>query len=548
MNTYSRIKGRCAPGTLSALAIALALAACGGSSSTGEPLPAAITQVMNQPMYDGATWSLRVVDLASGQVIYDLDSNDQLLIGSVRKLFSVGAALNQLGTQHQFVTPVYKQGSVDASGTLNGNLFIVANGDLSMGGRTNPDGTLAITNLDHNEADSIGNAELTAPDPLAGYDSLAAQVAAAGIKRINGEVVVDDRLFVPFYFRDQFNVTPMFVNDDVVDVIISQGSEAAATPLTWRPMSAAFGVQSTLTTGSNGSPLTLELTPEVPTCIGSTGCTGTVSGNVAADFVPPLTNAYPLIRTFRITEPSTYARTVFVEALQRAGVTVSAATVEANPVQLLPAQGSYSSSAQVAQLVSQTYDQYAKWILKVSYNIGADTSLMLFGLADNGSTTMTEALAAEQTTLSTQFGVPVSQVHFIDGSGGGDTSATAIAVVAMLNGMSSKTVYPSFVSALPILAVDGSLSFVTDFESNPSLAGAAGRVYAKTGTFVAAATAPATGLVLKGQALAGYIDAQSGRRLMFSLTVNNVPLTSFNDILTVFQDEGTIAATIWSLQ
>jgi D-alanyl-D-alanine carboxypeptidase len=543
MTTFSRIQGRCALG-----ALAIALAACGGSSSTNEPLPDSITQVMSQPMYEGATWSLRVVDLASGQVIYDLNSSDQLLVGSVRKLFSVGAALNQLGTQHQFVTPVYKQGAVDASGTLNGNLIVVASGDLSMGGRTNPDGTLAITNLDHNEADSLGNAELTAPDPLAGYDSLASQVAAAGIKRINGEVVVDDRLFVPFEFREQFDVTPMFVNDDVVDVIISQGSESTPPPLTWRPMSAAFGVQSTLTTGANGSALTLALTPELPACIGSTGCTGTVSGSIAADFVPPLTNAYPLIRTFRITEPSTYARTVFVEALQRAGVTVSAATVEANPVQLLPAQGSYSPSAQVAQLVSQTYDQYAKWILKVSYNIGADTSLMLFGLADNGSTTMTEALAAEQTTLSTQFGVPVSQVHFIDGSGGGDTSATAIAIIAMLNGMSGKTAYPSFVTALPILGVDGSLGFVTDFESNPALAGAAGHVYAKTGTYALPPTPPATGIDLKGQALAGYIDAKSGRRLMFSLVVNNVPLTGFDDVLKVFQDEGTIAATIWSLQ
>jgi D-alanyl-D-alanine carboxypeptidase len=543
MNTLSSIPRHCALGLL-----ALALVACGGSNTLSPPLPAAIAQVMAKPVYQGSTWSLRVVDVASGEVIYDLNSSAPLLIGSVRKLFSVGAALNQLGAQYQFTTPVYALGTVDASGTLNGNLVLVASGDLVMGGRTNPDGTVAITNLDHNEANSIGNAILTAPDPLAGYDALAAQVAAAGIRRIAGDVVIDDRLFQPFNFRDEFDVRPIFVNDDVVDIIIGQGSEGAAAPLDWRPMSAAFGVQSTLAVGAPGSALDVELQPELPACIGTAGCAGTVAGNLPVDLVPALTGQFPLIRTFRITAPSNYARTVFVEALARAGVTVSAATVEPNPVQLLPAQGGYASSAQVAQFVSQPYAQYAKLILKVSYNIGADVSLMLFGLASTGSTTMTGALAAEQAALPAQFGVSTSQVHFIDGSGGGATTATGTSIIALLLGITGKAVYPSFVDALPNLGVDGSLAMVTDFEADPTLAGAQGQVHAKTGTYVAAAAAPASGLVLEGQSLAGYVDAKSGRRLAFALTVNHVPIGGIDDVVGVFQDEGTISAELWKLQ
>jgi len=53
---------------------------------------------------------------------------------------------------------------------------------------------------------------------------------------------------------------------------------------------------------------------------------------------------------------------------------------------------------------------------------------------------------------------------------------------------------------------------------------------------------------LKGQALAGYIDAKSGRRLAFALMVNNVPIADVPDILNVFNDQGTIAANIWKLQ
>lgn len=200
-----------------AIASAVLLVSCGDSLSSNPTVPDSIMQVMQKPVYKNATWSMQVVDLDSGHVIYDLNSDAQMLVGSVRKLFSVGSALNQLGAQHQFVTPVYRQGTLDAGGTLTGNLILLASGDLTMGGRANPDGTIAITNFDHNEANSLGNAILATPDPLAGFNSLATQVAAAGIKKINGDVVIDDRLFEPFDFRGEFNVRPIFVNDDVVD-------------------------------------------------------------------------------------------------------------------------------------------------------------------------------------------------------------------------------------------------------------------------------------------------------------------------------------------
>ncbi|SAK65695.1 D-alanyl-D-alanine carboxypeptidase/D-alanyl-D-alanine-endopeptidase [Caballeronia ptereochthonis] len=544
------------PARLAALALPCALAAlvasvaaCGGSDSPNTSVPDSITQVMKKPMYQGSTWALRVVDLTSGNVIYDMNSNAQLYIGSVRKLFSQGALLDQYGAQHQFQTPVYRTGTVDATGTLNGNLVLVASGDLSMGGRTNADGTLAWTNFDHNEADNLGNAQITAPDPLAGYDAIAAQVAAAGIRKINGEVVIDDRLFQPFDFRGEFDVRPIFVNDDVVDVIINQGSAGSATPVDYRPKSSAFTMQSTLTTTAAGTDDSIKLAPEAPTCIGAPNCTGALSGTIPADFVPPIVPSFPLIQTFRITQPSNYARTVLIEALVRAGVTVTASTVENNPVQLLPAQNAYSADARVAQLTSQPWSEYAKWILKVSYNIGADTSLMLFGLANNGSTTLDAALAAENATLSNAYKVPMDQTHFIDGSGGGDTTATAIAVIAMLRAMNGRPTFPTYVDSLPFLGVDGSLASTTGFESDPTLAGAKGKVYAKTGTYVTGTeTNGVVTTTLKGQALGGYVDTKSGRRLAFALVVNNVPISGLPDVIKVFNDQGTIAANIWKLQ
>jgi D-alanyl-D-alanine carboxypeptidase len=181
---------------------------CASSSAAG--VPADIQAVFNQPRYSGATWGLRVVDVKSGTAAIDLRSSDEFLIGSVRKIFSVGELLDAVGPNHTYDTPIYRHGTVDSSGVLNGDLILVASGDFTMGGRTNPDGSIALSNYDHNEADSLGNAVLTAPDPLAGYKAIAAQVAATGITRIAGEVIIDDRLFQPYAFRGEFDVRPIF--------------------------------------------------------------------------------------------------------------------------------------------------------------------------------------------------------------------------------------------------------------------------------------------------------------------------------------------------
>src|SRR5208282_3579926 len=170
---------------------AIVLAGCGGgnsdSSSAPSPadVPADIQAIFNKPIYQNATWGLRVLD--NKKVLINLRPDDNFLIGSVRKIFSVAELLDEVGPAHTYDTPVYRQGQISGAGVLNGDLILVASGDLTMGGRTNPDGSIAIKDHDHNEADSLGNAVLTAPNPLAGYIALAGQVAAAGIKEIPGD-------------------------------------------------------------------------------------------------------------------------------------------------------------------------------------------------------------------------------------------------------------------------------------------------------------------------------------------------------------------------
>jgi D-alanyl-D-alanine carboxypeptidase len=513
----------------------------GSHRNKGAKVPSGIQAVFDKPRYKNAVWGLHVIDLDSKEKLIDLRSRDQLFIGSVRKVFTIGELLNEVGPAHRYNTPVYREGAVDGAGVLHGNLILVASGDLTMGGRTNPDGSIAVTDFDHNESNSLGNATLSKPSPLTGYVDLARQIARRGVKEITGDVIVDDRLFQPFNFRDEFEVTPVFVNDDMVDLTIEPGAVGDLASVRVRPLSAALHVTNHLLTGGPKSENTLKLNPFLPQCIGEPGCTAEIAGQLPVDFIPPLTNKYPLVRTFRIVKPSNYARTIFIEALKRAGVRVDAQLTVRNPVQLLSPKNSYLPKSKMAELHGQPYSADAKFILKVSYNIGADTSLVLFGLA-RGVDNMNDALARERINLISNYGISEHEYHFVDGSGGGLTTATGEAVTQMLTKIKESQFFPAFFNALPVMGIDGSLAFVTDFESDPTLAGAKGHVRAKPGSFLEGSQ---SGLLLKGQAFAGYIHTKGGRRLAYEVVVNNAPVSSVSDVLQVFQDQGTISAILW---
>jgi len=78
----------------------LALSSAGFDRSNSGHLPKPIRNIMQKPRYSEAIWALRVVDVNSGEIIYNLNSEHKLLTGSVRKLYSVGVALNELGTDY----------------------------------------------------------------------------------------------------------------------------------------------------------------------------------------------------------------------------------------------------------------------------------------------------------------------------------------------------------------------------------------------------------------------------------------------------------------
>ncbi len=520
------------PAVVSAIAGAVAvavLAACSpGASPAAQGLPSDIRRVMDSSRYDQSRWGLLTVDTTTGRTGMALNEQEMFVPASTTKLFTMSTAWNTFGPGHRFTTPVYRQGTV-AGGTLSGNLVLVASGDLTMGGRTKPDGTVDFTNLDHNDANPIPGATLTPEDPLAGLDQLAAQVKASGVTHVAGNVVIDDRLFqVDRKQNPETPTTPMIVNDNLIDMVSTPTAVGQPAALDYRPRTSAYAVTSTVTTVAAGQPADVTSTIDAPGHI-------TLSGQVPLGINPAL------LHVQQVEDASAFARSAFVDALRRVGVTVDAAATGANPTAALPAKGSYAPADQVAAYVSPVLSEYVKLILKVSLNLGANLSLCLLAV-HAGSTDCKDGLGVERAFLRDVAAVPVGQMALNDGQGASaDDLVTPTAAVALLRYLQTRPDFARFRATLPVLGRDGSLAMVVP--DSP----AAGHVQAKTGT-LAVGDGLNQRFLMPSKALGGYIDTSNGKLLAFYLVVNNVPAYGVPDILQVNTDLGRIAARLWGPQ
>jgi serine-type D-Ala-D-Ala carboxypeptidase/endopeptidase (penicillin-binding protein 4) len=96
---------------------------------------------------------------------------------------------------------------------------------------------------------------------------------------------------------------------------------------------------------------------------------------------------------------------------------------------------------------------------------------------------------------------------------------------------------PALYDGLPIFGLDGSLR-ETGLGSP-----AAGKIRAKTGNRVGFPIGPEFGIA-GAQTRIGYIDAASGRRLVYADMIRDVPLTNPLDILDIDEDMTAVETAI----
>lgn len=470
-----------------------------------------VATLMASPGFGSAHWGLLVVDAKTGEVVVQRNPDQLFSPASVAKLFSVATALDALGADHRFQTPIVRQGEIDEEGVLHGDLILVASGDLALGGRTNPqDGTLEFRNHDHTYSGGDLISEIVPLDPLAGLDHLAREVLAAGIKQVDGEVVVDERLFDPAEGTGSgpSRITPIMVNDNLVDVVVSAGAEPGAeASVRTVPPSTYYSVDARVETVAEGVEAEVEVESVGPRRF-------TVRGRLPVGH-------REVVKAYEVDDPAAFARTLLLERLAARGVKVAASPLAGNPSGRLPSADRVAALPKVAQYTSPPFKEYARVILKVSHNLHAGTLPLLVALK-HGDRTLGAGLKRQGAFLE-ELGIDLAAVSFGSGAGGSRADlATPAATVALLRAMADRPVAGAFEAALPVLGRDGTAAEHVAPESPVR-----GHVRAKTGTYWV--DNPLSGeSVLTSKALAGYMETAAGRPLAFALFVNGVPVVGDN--------------------
>lgn len=473
-----------------AAVVALALACAGPAAALpqaveaadAEPLSADLAALdtnlralLDDPALARAHVGLLVVAAGSGRHLFAHHAERRFTAASTSKLVTGAVALARLGTDYTWRTAVRATGAHDG-GVLAGDLWLVGGGDPML------------------ERDAL--------------ETLARSVRAAGIARITGDLVADDRLFAgPPWGRGWMW--------DAIHVSFAAGVSAlqlwpqrirgelrpAAEPgdpalLTILEEETLLPIRNEVRTGAPGSDLRLEYLPDA---LGS--------GVALAGWIPADTERVPL--SFAPPNPTGYFVDRFRRALERSGVRVEGAVRTADADEI-PAPVVWERTLRSAPLGRALHR-----MLKQSDNQIAETLLRTLGTLD-GDGSADAGLEVVERTLA-GWGIEPGAFTLADGSGLSRYNEIAPAgLVRLLRRITQLPGGSAFVEALPVSSVDGTLS-------GRFLSTAASRaVRAKTGS-------------LSGvRALAGFVEDGDGETLVFALMLNGYDTPG--DVATALED------------
>ena len=469
---------------------------------TLEELRARIREVISRPEFAASHVAVKVASLDTGRVIFEQDARKWMQPASNMKLFTVAAALDRLTPDYRFITSVYAPARPDGAGTVRGDLVVYGRGDPSFAVRFNPEG-----NTDYSVS----------------IDALAADVYAAGLRRVEGDLVADESYFtgapVPagwewddlqWYYGAE--VSALTVNDNSVDLSVKPGASVGSPArITLGPSTPLVTIIDRTTTSERGTTRQLS----VNRALGQN--TIEVRGRLPID-----DRGYTA--SLAVSRPAMLFATMLRAALERRGVVFGGQTRTVDAAGRAEKPLPVSSLVELAARKSPPLSAIAAQVLKPSQNLYAELLLRtlgkLSGTADP-KLSSEDAGAAVVRGFLTQAGIDPTGLVMNDGSGLSRSDlVTADTTVQLLVHMNRHRFGSEFRLALPVAGVDGTLR--NRMKGTP----AQGNVRAKTGTLGTATS------------LAGYVFSASGERLVFSLMINNPPRdanprTEFTDAIAV---------------
>ncbi|KFF20883.1 D-alanyl-D-alanine carboxypeptidase/D-alanyl-D-alanine-endopeptidase [Chryseobacterium sp. JM1] len=131
-----------------------------------------VNTMIADPVLKNASWGFVVYDPKTKKVISSYNENTPLVPASTTKLLTTETALNLLGENYRWMTQLEYSGTIDESGVLNGNLYLIGSGDPSLG--TNKAGAWSYRDI--------------VSDFMSG-------LSREGIKKVNGDIIIQTALF-----------------------------------------------------------------------------------------------------------------------------------------------------------------------------------------------------------------------------------------------------------------------------------------------------------------------------------------------------------------
>ena len=411
-----------------------------------------------------------VQSIDRGEPLFRYNAHRLLIPASTLKLATVAVAADRLGWDYRFTTTLSATAPIDG-GVLRGDLVVTGDGDPTISRR-------------------YGSRE-----PL--LASWADRLAAAGLRRIEGRLIGDDRAFGDAMWGDGWTwqdlqygygaaVDALQVGDATTPLLIVPGVPGRPASVSLMEP-AALAVDSDVTTVDAGSTpsIQFERIPGQPRL--------RVTGHVAAD-------AAPLVLYPAVPNPTDHFLEVLRQRLEAAGIAVRDGTADlddaaAPPVPLVPPLLEHRSPA-LAEIAGVT--------LKDSHNLHAESLLRAIARTEQQAGSAEAGLRIVRRVLES-WGVPPGAVRAADGSGLSRLNYVAPdALLVVLRRMATDPRHRDrWMSALPAGGSDGTLA--ARFVGGP----AQGRVRAKTGS-------------LSGvRALAGYVRTLDEETLAFVIIVND---------------------------
>ena len=473
--------------------LAAALAAGGAMPARGDALSHAIEAALSDKRLKGARVGVQVRALGSGRVLYGRNAADKFILASNQKLLVAATALEELGVDYEFRTALTAGDAQDAAdGTLDGGLALRGGGDPTLG------------------------SPLAGEAPMEQFNVWADALAAKGIRRVKGDLIVDDsmldRLHVhPDWPTSQLSrryyapVSATTLNDNCVAVTIAPGAEVGAPALvTMTPAVPFLKVVNTCRTRAKKARVkqnAIQLARAPDGLIIKVGGwtrlgSGAYTGKVAAP------------------HPALFTGAALAQALKAKGIALDGTVRLAAPADL-------AGRAQRCILAERRTPiaKVLRIMLKHSHNLYAEHVIKTVGAGSGGRGSWKSGLARTAAMLRKLHYGP-KDFDLADGSGlsrGNRASADLVCnvLVAMDKSPNGK-VLPGMLS---VAGVDGTL------RRRMRTAPCKGRVWAKTG-------------YLRGVgALSGYARAEGGARVAFSLLINDFKPSTHNWAMKEIEDK-----------